>query len=87
MRYTVTWKPATKGQLAGIWMAALDRAAVITAANTMDRLLRDNADREGESRGGISRILFVEPLVVVYDVHEPDRRVDVISVGHVPAAR
>jgi plasmid stabilization system protein ParE len=85
MKYTVTWKPATKDQLAEIWMAAPDRAAVSTAANAIDRLLRDNAENEGEARGGISRILIVEPLIVAYDLHELDRRIDVLSVRHVPA--
>ncbi len=84
MKYTVTWKPATKDQLAEIWMTAPDRAAVSAAANAIDRLLRDNAQNEGEGRGGISRTLIVEPLIVVYDVHELDRRVDVLSVRHVP---
>ena len=86
MKYTVTRKPATKNQLAEIWMTAPNRAAASAAANTIDRLLRDNAENEGEARGGISRILIVEPLIVVYDIHELDRRVDVISVRHVPTA-
>lgn len=84
MKYTVTWKPTTKDQLAEIWMTAPDRAAVSSAANAIDRLLRDDAENEGEGRGGISRMLIVEPLIVVFDVHELDRRVEVLSVRHVP---
>jgi len=83
----VTWKPATKDQLAEIWINAPDRAAVSAAANAIDRLLRDNAENEGEARGGISRTLIVEPLIVAYDVHELDRRVDVLSIRHVPVCQ
>ena len=84
MKYTVTWKPAAKDRLAEIWMAAPDRRAVASAANTIDRSLGDDPLRRGESRSGTCRILVVEPLAVVYDVHELDRLVKVLSIRHVP---
>lgn len=84
MNYTVTWKPSAKDRLAEIWMAAPDRFAVAGAANAIDRLLGVDPLRHGESRSGTCRILVVEPLAVVYDAHELDRLVEVLSVRHVP---
>jgi hypothetical protein len=87
MRYTVTWKPSVKGRLADIWMTAPDRAAVTAAANSADSLLRVDPLGQGESRGGITRVPVVLPLAVVYEVHEDDRQVQVLSVRHVPVRR
>jgi plasmid stabilization system protein ParE len=84
VKYTVTWKPSAKDRLTEIWMTAPDRSAVASAANTIDRLLGDNPLQRGESRSGTCRILVVEPLAVVYDVHELDRLVKVLSIRHAP---
>jgi hypothetical protein len=84
MRYTVTWKPSVKQRLADIWMTAPDRRAVTDAANAIDESLRVDPLGQGESRSGTARILIVIPLAVVYDVHQPDRLVEVLSVRHVP---
>jgi len=87
MRFTVAWKPWAKERLAEIWIEATDRRSVSSAANEIDRLLRNDPQSRGESRDEFSRILIVLPLAVVYEIHERDRMVSVLSVRHVPAGR
>jgi plasmid stabilization system protein ParE len=84
MKYTVVWKPSARQRLADVWIAAHDRGAVTSAADVIDRVLRDDPSEEGESRGGAARILIVPPLAVVYDVREEDRLVEVLSVRALP---
>lgn len=84
MIYTVTGKPSVKQQLGEIWMSARDRKAVTVAADSIDSLLRENPLETGQSRCGNARILVVWPLAVVYEVHEADRLVQVLSIRHVP---
>ncbi|NQU26214.1 MAG: hypothetical protein HQ567_33420 [Candidatus Nealsonbacteria bacterium] len=83
MRHTVVWKPAAEQELAGIWNEAADRVAVTAAANTIDRLLRTSPRDQGESRSGITRIMFVYPLGVIYDAQQQDRLVSVLRVWRV----
>lgn len=80
MKYTVLWTPAAEQELAAIWMDAPDRAAVTSAASSIDALLAENADRQGESRHGNLRIIFAPPLGVEFDVLEEDRIVYVLAV-------
>lgn len=83
MKFTVVWKPAAERELVQLWTDAIDRAAVIAAANTIDQLLASNPEEQGESRDGVSRVLFVLPLGTLYDVHARDRRVTVLRVWRV----
>ena len=80
MKYTVLWTPTAEQELAAIWMGAPDRDAVTSAASSIDTLLAENADRQGESRYGNLRIMFAPPLVVEFDVLEEDRIVYVLAV-------
>jgi plasmid stabilization system protein ParE len=82
MRYTVTWKPSLKAQLAKIWLAADDKKAVTEATDTIDKLLRVAPLSVGESRSGMIRIVIVRPLAVAYEVFEDDRRVEVLAIRH-----
>jgi hypothetical protein len=61
MIYTVIWQPSAEAALATLWNDALDRAAVTSAADTIDALLRQNPSSRGESRSGNFRVLFVAP--------------------------
>jgi hypothetical protein len=79
VRYTVVWTTAGEQDLAALWLTAPDRAAVSSAANTIDALLANDPDQRGESRYDTVRILFVPPLGVDFDVQEPDRIVYVLS--------
>jgi len=78
--FTVVWKPTATDELAEIWLNAQDRAAVTASANQIDRSLRSDPATVGESRSGNRRIVFVPPLGVDFEVHELDRRVDVLRV-------
>lgn len=82
MRFDVLWSPAAEAQLARLWLAAKDRAALTEAANEIDRLLMEQPEEVGESREGRSRILFVLPLVVFYEVDAAVQRVIVRRLRH-----
>ena len=83
MRYTVVWTPTAEQDLASVWLTAPDREAVNSAANTIDHLLGRDPETRGESRAGTSRILFVPPLGVDFDVQADDRIVYVLTVWHI----
>ena len=80
MRYEVVWRPVAEGWLADLWTAGPDRAAVAAAANEIDLLLAQRPRDVGEARAGSTRILIEEPLAVLYEVVEDDRRVYVLDV-------
>jgi hypothetical protein len=42
MTYTVIWEPQAENDLASVWLAALDRAAVNLAAQRLDQELSRN---------------------------------------------
>ena len=83
MNWTVTWLPDADQTLMDLWMNAPDRNAVTQAANQIDRDLRRDATGIGESRPGVTRIHFVLPLGVLYDVDPMRRTVTVWSVWHI----
>ena len=80
MRYEVVWRPVAEGWLADLWTAGPDRAAVAAVANEIDQLLAQRPWDLGEARGGTTRILIDEPLAVLYEIVEDDRRVYVLDV-------
>ncbi len=80
MRYTVTWHPDAEDELADLWMRSADRQAVTDAARRLDQLLGNDPQSVGESRRGISRIAFDDPLGIVFDLLEDDRLVTVLQV-------
>jgi len=81
MRYTVTWDRDAEDELARIWLDTGDRAAVTSAADRIDHILRDDPDVEGEEFHG-DRILIVPPLAVIFAVITDDRIVKVLQVVH-----
>ena len=83
MNYTVTWVPSAEQRLADIWLNAPDRDAVTRAANDVDQRLRRDPENQGESRLAGRRILFSDPLWVIFRVFPDDRRVEVLTVWHV----
>ncbi len=83
MKYTVLWTPTAEQDLAAVWLNAVDRDAVNSAANTIDAMLHRDPDTRGESRAGTVRILFVPPLGVDFDVQADDRIVYVLSAWHI----
>jgi plasmid stabilization system protein ParE len=83
MRYTVIWTDPAEQNLAAIWMAALDRSEVTSAANIVDQLLAEDAETRGEIRFDTVRSLVILPVGVDFEVVELDRIVYVLSVWHV----
>jgi len=80
MRFTVVYLPSAERQLAALWLSAADQSAVTRASDTIDRLLTSTPLIVGESRVSNLRILFEEPLAVLYDVREADHLVKVWAV-------
>lgn len=82
-RYTVTATRVAEDELAELWLKATDRAAVASAADTIDKMLRDDAVRRGDDTGLGVRQLIVSPLLVEFSVSELDRLVTVWSFRHI----
>jgi mRNA-degrading endonuclease RelE of RelBE toxin-antitoxin system len=80
MRYTVSWTPTAEQDLAGLWLRATDRETVRSAADTLDRLLREDAHLRGESRYDSLRIVHAAPLGVDIEVDQENRAVWVLKV-------
>jgi hypothetical protein len=81
MIYTVIWQPDTENDLADEWLNAPDRAVVTQAANQIDAQLKADPYANSESRSGNSRVMFVPPLGVAYDVSDDDCLV-IVAVLH-----
>ena len=80
-RFRVTWHPDARNELAQIWLAAEDRAAVADAANRIDTVLGDDPEAAGDDFYG-DRILVERPLAVTFVVRPDDRWVQVLQVWH-----
>jgi hypothetical protein len=78
--YQVVWQEDAEEELAAIWNAALDREDVTLAADEIDRLLKRDAARLGESREDNFRVFLLEPLGVEFQVFEDQRRALVVRV-------
>jgi len=88
MKFTVVWRPSARQKLAEIWVGTPDqREAVTKAADSIDWALRTSPESHGEARVGNLRVLFVDPLVVLYEVYPADRLVAVIGVRKYPGQR
>ena len=82
---TVIWSPSAEQELAQIWNDASDRALVSEAANEIDAALARNPLNFGEARRGITRVAFVKPLAVLFDVHEDQVKVRVWDIWRWPS--
>jgi len=80
MRYTVLWVPGAERELAALWLDEAVRRQITDAASHIDRRLRDDPERQGESRPTGRRILFEMPLAVTFKVFPEDRIVRVLEV-------
>lgn len=79
MRYTVIWTDTAEQNLAELWMAALDRNAMNSAANIVDQLLAEDPETRGEARFDTVHSLVIVPLGVDFEIIELDRIVYVLS--------
>jgi hypothetical protein len=80
MRYTVVWRDTALQQLATIWMAAADRAAVNHAVDDVDTELADDPDQKGEDYFG-DRYILNAVMWALYHIYSDDRMVHVLQVG------
>jgi hypothetical protein len=72
MIYMVVWLRRALNELTTLWTNADStlRRAITSAADEIDRRLKDNPDSEGESRADGERILFAGPLGILYHVKQ-----------------
>jgi len=82
-RYTVTATSKAEDDLARLWLRASNRRAVSQAANTIDRLLGDDAPLKGFDAGQGLRQLIVSPLIAEFSVIVGDRTVTIWSIRHI----
>jgi hypothetical protein len=78
--FTVVWVIRAEHELAALWLASADRAAVTRATHEIEQRLHRHPQEEGESRGVDQRVTFVPPLGVLFEVDEDDRIVWVLQV-------
>ena len=81
MKFTVTYRPVAESKLAAMWMNDPNRTLIAQAADAIDALLEKDPLAVGESRSGNERIIFYEPLAVLYEVDEDAHEVHVLSIG------
>ena len=78
--FTVAWTPAALDDLTTAWTSAEPtvRRQINAVMTLLERHLRANADRLGESReDDANRVLIVEPMGIEFTVSVPDRMVTV----------
>lgn len=86
--FTVTWTTDALDDLTSAWMSAEPtvRRQITAAMTLLERHLRANADRLGESRESDgTRVLIVEPLGIEFTVSVLDCMVTVFHSWRVPA--
>ena len=83
MKYTVVYRPSAQNRLAELWTEGPDRQAITRAADEIDRRLGNDPQLQGESRTETTRIVFVEPLAILFEVSEADRMVYVLKIWRV----
>jgi hypothetical protein len=72
--------PSAEQELADVWLAASDRAAVTRAAHQIDQELRTDSHTRGELHAGDRRILYIEPLGVLFEISLDDRIARILQV-------
>jgi len=80
MKYTVVWLKPAQDHLADIWVAAADKSAVSFASNAIDVILGQDPYANSKSKADNERVLFVDPLGVVFKVSDDDCMVTVSAV-------
>ena len=80
--FEVLWTEEAERQLAEIWIRAGNRGEITTAVASVDKRLKSDPGKVGESREDFERILFAPPLIVRFEVFEADRRVHVLNLRY-----
>lgn len=78
----VEWLQPAVDELTSIWLKAdsMTRRAITLAARQIESALSVNPQEEGESRPAGRRILFAEPLAVVFEVDEANKLATIVTV-------
>lgn len=80
MNFRVMWNRTELRELATICLRALDRKAVATAANFIERTLMIDPHHAGKPVGKRYRRLFVTPLTVEFKIDDMNQIVTVLRV-------
>jgi plasmid stabilization system protein ParE len=80
MKYRVFWTPDAERELDEILAASADFIVLGSAAKELDRLLANNPYDVGESRDRGTRVGFVRPLAVQFEVLDDVATVIVFGV-------
>jgi hypothetical protein len=80
MTYAVGWRKSAENDLAQIWSDAPDRGRITASADRIEDMIAHDPLSFGESRGDHTRIGFVAPLAVLFDVDTVNRRVTVWDI-------
>jgi hypothetical protein len=82
MMFRVVWLQRAVNDLAAVWTQAdsARRRAITAATNAIDRELSEDPFRSSESRVGEERVLFTNPLGVLFQVDLVARTVRVEHV-------
>ena len=80
MKYTVMWAKSAEDHLADLWLQAEDRESIRRASDELDALLAERPHLVGESRSANTRIAFVSPVGMEYEISDADRTVLVLAV-------
>lgn len=82
MRFTVIWDPPAEADLARLWLDhPTDRESIRQAADTIDRVLRDDPQTHGRPFGA-HRQLVEWPLVAAFRIEEGDRKVHILRLRY-----
>lgn len=80
MRFTLTYTPQAKAELARLWLASKDRHGVTQSADRIEHMLGNDPDLKGDVVSGSLRKIVEWPLVYYFIVSPDDRLATVWSV-------
>jgi plasmid stabilization system protein ParE len=80
MKFTLTWSDVALRQVAELWLSAVDRAAVTSATDRIDKLLTSDPQlHSAPLREGLHKII-VPPMVALFEIREGDRVVEIACI-------
>ncbi len=83
-KFTVIWRRSlVEVEIAELVVSLMEKGkaldAVTKAMSTIDQLLSGSPELRGESRGDLERVLIVPPLTVIYEIHDDENIVYILS--------
>ena len=80
--FRVEWLQEAVSELADVWIKAdsPSRQSITEATHTLDQELQADPFRQSESREGEVRILFADPLAVLFEVDPRQRLMWILHV-------